>query len=199
MPGSVRPSQVLSSIKVPLNSFAASSPPIRFCFSLPPCYTQSFCFTFTHPTPNCKPWPGSQSLPLLPCVTCPLQRSGTNAKLPSSQVTPSLPRLAARLTFVFTQVSLARMGHTCSCLDLARVTFIMLQISFTRTELLLEKGYVVHGIIRRSSSFNTSRINHLFFDQHERTLLSLTMSPFPTLIVRGNREEQVRAPPWGLI
>ncbi|KAI0293925.1 GDP-mannose 4,6-dehydratase [Russula brevipes] len=36
------------------------------------------------------------------------------------------------------------------------------------TELLLEKGYEVHGIIRRSSSFNTSRINHLFFDQHER-------------------------------
>ncbi|KAH9974100.1 GDP-mannose 4,6-dehydratase [Lactifluus volemus] len=36
------------------------------------------------------------------------------------------------------------------------------------TELLLEKGYEVHGIIRRSSSFNTSRINHLFYDQHER-------------------------------
>ncbi|KAI0305357.1 GDP-mannose 4,6-dehydratase [Multifurca ochricompacta] len=36
------------------------------------------------------------------------------------------------------------------------------------TELLLEKGYEVHGIIRRSSSFNTSRINHLFFDMHER-------------------------------
>jgi len=36
------------------------------------------------------------------------------------------------------------------------------------TELLLEKGYQVHGIIRRSSSFNTSRINHLFYDQHER-------------------------------
>jgi GDP-D-mannose dehydratase len=42
---------------------------------------------------------------------------------------------------------------------------------FTRTELLLEKGYEVHGIIRRSSSFNTSRINHLFYDHHERALL----------------------------
>eukprot|EP01133_Synstelium_polycarpum_P012230 gene12230-14324_t len=31
------------------------------------------------------------------------------------------------------------------------------------TELLLEKGYIVHGIIRRSSSFNTSRIEHLDF------------------------------------
>ncbi len=30
------------------------------------------------------------------------------------------------------------------------------------TELLLEKGYEVHGIIRRSSSFNTGRINHLY-------------------------------------
>ena len=29
-------------------------------------------------------------------------------------------------------------------------------------EILLEKGYEVHGIIRRSSSFNTGRINHLF-------------------------------------
>jgi len=34
-------------------------------------------------------------------------------------------------------------------------------------ELLLEKGYEVHGIIRRSSSFNTGRINHLYVDPHE--------------------------------
>lgn len=34
------------------------------------------------------------------------------------------------------------------------------------TELLLNKGYQVHGIIRRSSSFNTGRINHLFQDLH---------------------------------
>lgn len=33
-------------------------------------------------------------------------------------------------------------------------------------ELLLEKGYEVHGIIRRSSSFNTDRIDHLFQDPH---------------------------------
>ncbi|MBU4445478.1 GDP-mannose 4,6-dehydratase [bacterium] len=31
-----------------------------------------------------------------------------------------------------------------------------------KSELLLEKGYVVHGIIRRRSSFNTGRIDHLF-------------------------------------
>ena len=34
-------------------------------------------------------------------------------------------------------------------------------------ELLLEKGYEVHGIIRRSSSFNTGRIEHLYRDPHE--------------------------------
>jgi len=54
---------------------------------------------------------------------------------------------------------------------------------FTRTELLLEKGYHVHGIIRRSSSFNTSRINHLFFDQHERAFPCLALSLLHTLIL----------------
>lgn len=34
-------------------------------------------------------------------------------------------------------------------------------------ELLLEKGYVVHGVIRRSSSFNTGRIDHLLVDKHD--------------------------------
>ena len=34
------------------------------------------------------------------------------------------------------------------------------------TELLLEKGYEVHGIIRRASSFNTGRIDHLYRDPH---------------------------------
>lgn len=34
-------------------------------------------------------------------------------------------------------------------------------------ELLLSKGYEVHGLIRRASTFNTSRIDHLFADPHE--------------------------------
>ena len=34
-------------------------------------------------------------------------------------------------------------------------------------ELLLEKGYKVHGVKRRASSFNTQRIDHLYVDQHE--------------------------------
>ena len=35
------------------------------------------------------------------------------------------------------------------------------------TELLLDKGYEVHGLIRRSSTFNTSRIEHLYRDPHD--------------------------------
>ncbi len=34
-------------------------------------------------------------------------------------------------------------------------------------ELLLSKGYTVHGIKRRSSSFNTGRIEHIYQDPHE--------------------------------
>src|ERR1700753_508680 len=37
-------------------------------------------------------------------------------------------------------------------------------------ELLLSKGYEVHGIKRRASSFNTDRIDHLYQDPHEKTL-----------------------------
>jgi GDPmannose 4,6-dehydratase len=36
------------------------------------------------------------------------------------------------------------------------------------TELLLSKGYIVHGIKRRSSLFNTARIDHLYQDPHEK-------------------------------
>jgi hypothetical protein len=41
-------------------------------------------------------------------------------------------------------------------------TFHELTSGVSRTELLLEKGYEVHGIIRRSSSFNTGRLHHLY-------------------------------------
>src|SRR3954453_21297106 len=37
-------------------------------------------------------------------------------------------------------------------------------------ELLLNKGYIVHGIKRRSSSFNTGRIDHLYQDPHDAAL-----------------------------
>ena len=36
------------------------------------------------------------------------------------------------------------------------------------SELLLSKGYTVHGVKRRSSLFNTDRIDHLYQDQHEK-------------------------------
>ena len=34
-------------------------------------------------------------------------------------------------------------------------------------ELLLENGYIVHGVKRRASSFNTERVDHLYVDPHE--------------------------------
>lgn len=48
----------------------------------------------------------------------------------------------------------------------ALITGITGQDGSYLAELLLEKNYEVHGIIRRSSSFNTSRIEHIFQDQH---------------------------------
>ncbi len=50
----------------------------------------------------------------------------------------------------------------------ALITGITGQDGSYLAELLLEKGYVVHGIKRRASSFNTSRIDHLYQDPHER-------------------------------
>ena len=35
-------------------------------------------------------------------------------------------------------------------------------------ELLLKKGYLVHGVKRRSSSLNTSRVDHIYQDPHEK-------------------------------
>ena len=49
----------------------------------------------------------------------------------------------------------------------ALVTGVTGQDGAYLSELLLEKGYIVHGIKRRSSSFNTSRIEHLYQDPHE--------------------------------
>ena len=48
----------------------------------------------------------------------------------------------------------------------ALITGITGQDGSYLAELLLEKGYEVHGIIRRSSTFNTSRIDHLYQDPH---------------------------------
>jgi GDPmannose 4,6-dehydratase len=49
----------------------------------------------------------------------------------------------------------------------ALITGITGQDGSYLSELLLLKGYTVHGIIRRSSSFNTGRINHIYQDPHQ--------------------------------
>lgn len=49
----------------------------------------------------------------------------------------------------------------------ALITGITGQDGSYLAELLLDKGYEVHGIIRRSSSFNTQRIDHLYTDPHQ--------------------------------
>lgn len=60
----------------------------------------------------------------------------------------------------------------------ALITGITGQDGSFLAEFLLEKGYDVHGIIRRSSSFNTGRIEHLYLDEwvrdmHQRRLINL--------------------------
>ena len=64
-------------------------------------------------------------------------------------------------------------------------------------ELLLEKGYIVHGIKRRSSSFNTERIDHLYQDPHvdHRNLIlhygDLTDSSNLTRIVQESQPDEI--------
>ena len=48
----------------------------------------------------------------------------------------------------------------------ALITGITGQDGSYLAEFLLEKGYIVHGIKRRASSFNTERIDHLYQDPH---------------------------------
>jgi GDPmannose 4,6-dehydratase len=55
----------------------------------------------------------------------------------------------------------------------ALVTGITGQDGSYLAELLLAKGYEVHGVIRRASTFNTSRIAHLYADPHESPALYL--------------------------
>jgi len=52
-------------------------------------------------------------------------------------------------------------------MNTAFITGITGQDGSYLAELLLEKGYTVHGLIRRASTFNTHRINHLYTDPHD--------------------------------
>ena len=52
---------------------------------------------------------------------------------------------------------------------IALITGITGQDGSYLAELLLEKNYIVHGVIRKSSTFNTSRIDHIYIDPHKKT------------------------------
>ena len=52
----------------------------------------------------------------------------------------------------------------------ALITGITGQDGSYLAEFLVEKGYEVHGIMRRSSSFNTARIEHLYLDEWVRDM-----------------------------
>ena len=55
-------------------------------------------------------------------------------------------------------------------MKIALITGVTGQDGSYLAELLLEKGYEVHGIKRRASSFNTQRIDHIFRDSHEKNV-----------------------------
>jgi GDPmannose 4,6-dehydratase len=61
----------------------------------------------------------------------------------------------------------------------ALITGITGQDGSYLAELLLEKGYEVYGIIRRSSTFGTERIDHLYQDPHLETPLKLIYGDQP--------------------
>jgi GDPmannose 4,6-dehydratase len=56
----------------------------------------------------------------------------------------------------------------------ALITGISGQDGSYLADFLIGKGYIVHGIVRRSSSFNTSRIDHLYRDPHEEDVRLFT-------------------------
>jgi GDPmannose 4,6-dehydratase len=62
-------------------------------------------------------------------------------------------------------------GHRSNGADgerIALITGITGQDGALLAEMLLQKGYTVHGIKRRSSSFNTARVDHLYVDPHQK-------------------------------
>ena len=79
----------------------------------------------------------------------------------------------------------------------ALITGITGQDGSYLTELLLEKGYNVFGIMRRASTFNTGRIDHLFKDPHEKNnrlhliFGDLTDSSVVSKIIRDIRPDEI--------
>ena len=74
----------------------------------------------------------------------------------------------------------------------ALITGITGQDGSYLAELLLEKGYAVHGIKRRASSFNTTRIDHLYQDPHEQGSTRLTLH-YGDLTDGSNLQRIIRA------
>src|SRR5438094_3400443 len=62
---------------------------------------------------------------------------------------------------------LALIGRRDEWMKKALITGITGQDGSYLAEFLLSKGYQVHGITRRASTFNTQRIDHLYVDPHE--------------------------------
>lgn len=79
----------------------------------------------------------------------------------------------------------------------ALITGITGQDGAYLAELLLSKGYMVHGIKRRSSLFNTARIDHLYQDPHEKNLRlklhygDLTDSMNLTRIIKETQPDEI--------
>ena len=62
------------------------------------------------------------------------------------------------------------MGRGAVSQKIAMITGVTGQDGAYLAEFLLQKGYAVHGVKRRSSSFNTARVDHLYHDLHEKGL-----------------------------
>lgn len=71
---------------------------------------------------------------------------------------------------------------TASNGKVAFITGITGQDGSYLAELLLSKGYTVYGLIRRSSSFNTGRIEHLYQDRHS-TKVRMQLEAAPSALV----------------
>jgi len=68
-------------------------------------------------------------------------------------------------------------NHAAGDRKVALITGITGQDGAYLAELLLDKGYEVHGIKRRSSSFNTARVDHLYVDPHDLEAAQNSSSP----------------------
>ncbi len=82
--------------------------------------------------------------------------SGARAILSATLLSPTL----AFVIFVGYRIEMSQLKR-------ALITGITGQDGSYLTELLLDKGYEVHGIIRRTSTFNTDRIDHVYEDPHK--------------------------------